>query len=105
MLRFLIRFIGLFLFAAAFVAAIADGTRSIVDRELTLTATGQAIALFSPDAATRWQEVLTGIWPPLADPALGWLLAQPAALVFGLLGLALMLVGRPKPRMIGLARS
>lgn len=105
MLRFLFRFFGLFLFAGAFVALIADGTRSIVDRQLFLTSTDQAIAMFSPDAASRWQDWLAALWPPLADPGLAWLLAQPAALVFGVLGLAFMAIGRPRAGVIRLARS
>lgn len=105
MLRFLIRSIGVVIFAGAFVAAVADGTRSIVGHELSWTSTAQAIGLFWPNAVGRWQEAVGSLWPPLWDPVLVWILAQPAALVFGVAGLLLMALGRARPRVIRLSRA
>lgn len=105
MLRFLIRSVGVVVFAAAFVAGVADGTRSIVGHELFWTSAGDAIGLFWPNAVGRWQESLIGLWPPLWDPALAWILAQPAAVVFGVTGLLLLALGRARPRVIRLSRA
>jgi hypothetical protein len=105
MLRFLVRLIGVFLFAAAFIALVGDGTRSIVGRTLSLTSTADAIGLFWPNAVAGWHRGLEAVWSPLSDPLLTWITAQPAVLIFGVLGILLMALGRPRPRMIRLSRA
>jgi hypothetical protein len=106
MIRFLFRFLGLLLLAAAFITLVIDGTKSIAGRGLTVTPFGQywndihstSLQLLQP-ALER--HVAEWLWDPVALN----ILTAPAWLVLGLLGAVLMLIGRKKRRPIGYARD
>jgi len=100
MLRFLVRFAGFWVFAAALVAAVIDGAKSIAASEPVLTPLGHAWSQLAPDSLAQAQlAVETELGQPwLWELVAGWLLAAPTWLVLGLLGLILMLLGRRRSR-------
>jgi hypothetical protein len=105
-MRLVLRFVGLLAFALAFVFVIYDGTRSIADRELRLV----TLDRFWSDAHGPSLEALRALkqdWLPDAvwRYAMSPVLEQPAALVFLVLGIVLLLLGRPKKPMIGYTRE
>lgn len=97
MIRFLFRFVGLWILAGAFVALVLDGVRSIASSEIVTTPLGVTWLATSPDSLTRFQSfvearVSAGVWETLVVPVLG----APLFVVAGVLGLLLMLIGRPR---------
>lgn len=105
MIRGLFRFVGLLLLAAGFIFLIYDGQRSIADQTLRLT----RLTEFWNDMHQASQQALRSAveshWPWLWDHAVKVLLDQPTFAVFGVVGLILMLVFRPRRRLIGYARD
>ncbi|MFC5067701.1 hypothetical protein [Flaviflagellibacter deserti] len=99
-MRFLVRMIGVFLFAAAFVALVIDGTRSIAGNALYLSSLGESVKLVWPNGMEAIENSLRSLYESLWDPAGSWLFAQPAFVVLGLAGLFLMLIGRRRPRVV-----
>jgi len=102
MVRFVYRFIGLWLLAGAFVAFVVDGTRSISAARFVLTPFGVAWDSLHPatfDAMRTWVEGnLPGwVWNPII---LGVLLT-PLWVVLGVLGLILLIIGQKRERSIG----
>jgi hypothetical protein len=106
MIRFLLRFIGLLLLALAFIFVIYDGMKSIADKDLVLTKIGQfwidvhtsSMQLFQA-AVERYTSA--DVWRLAVQP----ILDQPAAAVFGIIGILLILLGRKKKALIGYARD
>lgn len=97
-LRFLFRLIGTCIIAAGFVALVIDGTRSIADGALTLTAFGDLLSGIDPDLPANAQGFIQGgIAPWLWDPVALWILAQPSFAVLAVFGATLVLAGR-RPR-------
>jgi hypothetical protein len=100
MIRFLLRFAGFWVFAAALVAAVIDGAKSIAASEPVLTPLGEAWAQLAPtglrDAQFAIEEQLGQPW--LWDLLTQWVLAAPAWLVLGIFGLILMLLGQRRRR-------
>jgi hypothetical protein len=106
MIRFVLRFIGIVSLALAFVFFVYDGVKSIADHGVYATRIEQF-----------WTEVNSGSLQALRDsveqaigaPLWRWvvqpLLNQPVALVFGVLSLILILLGRKKKPLIGYARD
>jgi hypothetical protein len=98
MLRFLARFLGFWLVAAALVAAVVDGAKSIADSALVLTplsATWTALAGIGADAPA--DPALPALpWP--ADLALAWLMAAPTVAVLAVPGVALLILGAKRRR-------
>jgi hypothetical protein len=106
MIRFLLRFIGLLLLALAFIFVVYDGIRTISDGTLLITKTNYV-----------WNAVHDGslrALQALVEQKLGqeaWqlgiapVLDQPAAAVFGVLGIVLIVLGRKKKPLIGYARD
>jgi hypothetical protein len=90
MIRFLIRAIGYFALAGAFVSATVDGTRSIASAALTWTSIGAALERAAPAAQAWMQAGLGRVHPALWDSGAALLLRAPLALA--LLGLGLLLV-------------
>ena len=106
MIRFLFRFIGLWILAAGFVALVRDGTKSIAGN-----------AVFTTKLADDWNnihasslELLKALFERYAG-ASGWeivstyVLAAPTWLVLGILGSILILIGRKKKALIGYGRD
>ena len=104
MIRFLMRFLGLWVLAAGFIFLIYDGTKSIAGNAIFLTKVQDvwgSVHQASLLAAKPALEHLSGfLWNPLMTT----FLYQPVALVLGVLGLIMMLLGRKKQALIGYGR-
>ena len=106
MIRFLFRFLGLLVLAAAFILVVYDGARFIANGILEPTSVGyvwasvhqNSLLLFQPAVerhAAPW------LWQSLIQP---YFLEQPAALFLLIIGVILILLGRRKKPLIGYAR-
>ena len=106
MIRFVLRLLALVILAAAFILLIYDGAKSIADSSIHVYKLEQlwsdlhGASLQSLQALTD-RRVSVQIWPLIARPVL----EQPAWLVFGIIGIILMLLGRKKKPLIGYARN
>jgi hypothetical protein len=100
MIRFLFRFVAFWLLAAALVALIVDGAKSIAASELVTTPLGLAWSQLAPTSLIQTQfaieEHLGQPW--LWDVLTEWVLSAPVWATVGLLGLILMLLGRRRRR-------
>lgn len=106
MIRAVLRFLGLLSLAAGFIFLVYDGARSIVDSGLRLYKISQAWSDVHQASLTALQPLLErrlGAWA--WDPVAVMVLQQPIWLVFGLLGIVLLLLGRRKKPLIGYARG
>jgi hypothetical protein len=106
MIRFLLRFIGLLLLALAFIFVVYDGIRTISDGALLITKTSyvwNAIHEGSLRALQALVEQKLGAeaWQIGVAP----ILDQPAELIFCVLGIILIVLGRKKKPLIGYARD
>src|SRR5437763_633085 len=106
MIRFLLRFIGLLLLALAFIFVIYDGMKSIADRTIYATSIMQFwtdIQVGSLQAFQALVERTAGaqLWKVGVTPVLD----QPAAAVFAIVGVLMILLGRKKKPLIGYARD
>ncbi|TCK30496.1 hypothetical protein EV667_0586 [Ancylobacter aquaticus] len=95
MIRFLFRFVGLWVLAGAFVALVLDGVRSIASSEIVTTPLGVTWLAVSPDLLARFQAFVEGsvsvtAWEYLVVPVLG----APLFAVLGVAGALLLLIGR-----------
>lgn len=98
MLRFLARFLAMWLLAGALVALVVDGARTISSGELVLTPIAELWEQVGPgslEAARSAVETSVGAW--LWDPVLVWVLQAPAFIFLVVLGSLLLWVGQ-KPR-------
>jgi hypothetical protein len=105
MIRFLLRFIGLWLLAGAFIFLVYDGTKSIAGKAIMLKSfeeTWNDVSASSLAALPPLIERYAGAW--LWDPVLRSILGAPTWLVLGVLGIAFMILGRKKKPLIGYAR-
>ena len=106
MIKFLLRTLGLFGLAAAFVLVIYDGTKSIAGSAFVYTPLGQiwtnihskSLQLFEAGVSRHVSQV---VW----DSVVLNVLTAPAWLVFAILGAILMVIGRKKRPLIGYARD
>lgn len=106
MFRFLFRFAGFLILAAAFVAAVYDGTKSIGGGQLYVTRLGDTWNAIDPASLQQLQPTVERYLAPwMWDPVVLGILMAPTWLVFGLLGSVLILLGRKKKPLIGYARS
>jgi hypothetical protein len=105
MIRSLLRMIGVIFIAAAFILVVYDGARSIADSRLYLYKLGQLWTDIHAASLQSAQVKVQDSLPAVAwDPVITTVLDQPAWLVFGIIGIVLILLGRkPKP-LIGYAR-
>jgi hypothetical protein len=95
-MRFIIRLIGVVLFAAAFVILVIDGTRSIAGNDLYLSSLAEGLDLLWPGSVESIRSIFGGFW----DPVGAWMFNRAAFVVLGILGLALMLLGRAPPQYV-----
>jgi hypothetical protein len=105
-MRFILRFIGLWLLAGAFVALIIDGTASIAAGNMRFNTFGQTwdnIHQDSKPAVKAFLDRRAGPW--LWKSGVQVVLDQPTWLVLGAMGTVLVLLGRKKARLIGYARD
>jgi hypothetical protein len=106
MIRFLLRFVGLWILAAGFVFFVYDGTKSIAGSALYTTKLGDTWGVVHSASLQMLQPAIerhVAVW--LWDPVALSVLTAPTWLVFGVLGAALILLGRKKKPLIGYARS
>ena len=97
MLRFLSRFIGLWLLAGALVALVVDGAKSIAAGSVVTTPLGALWYAVSPESLNAAQAgIQRNVLPFLWDPVIQTVLEAPGFVVFGILGILLMLAGRKK---------
>ncbi|MBS0247303.1 MAG: hypothetical protein JSR61_11835 [Proteobacteria bacterium] len=105
MIRFLLRALGLFGLAAAFVLVIYDGTKSIAGNRLFLTSVGDLWTLINAKSLAAIQPLVSPyangvLWDPVAKTFLSW----PAWAVLGVIAILFLLLGRPRRPLIGYAR-
>jgi hypothetical protein len=106
MIRFVFRFIGLWILAAGFVALVRDGTKSIAGNAVFITrlaedwnnihdtSLGQLKTLVERYAGAQ-------VW----ELASLYVLAAPTWLVLGIIGSLFILIGRKKKPLIGYGRD
>ena len=105
MIRFLFRFLGLILLAAAFILVIYDGTKSIAGNSLALTTVQALWELISPASLAKLKPLIVPyagglLWDPLTVSVL----SAPAWSLLGAAGILLLFFGRKKKPLIGYAR-
>jgi hypothetical protein len=106
MIRFVFRFIGLWILAAGFVALVRDGTKSIAGNAIfvtSLTDDWTNIHNSSLDALRSLVERYGGA--PAWEVMSLYLLARPTWLVLGIIGSIFILIGRKKKPLIGYGRD
>lgn len=106
MIRFVFRFIGLWVLAAGFVALVRDGTKSIAGNAVFITRLGEDwnnLHSTSLDALKAALERYAGPWA--WDLTTQYLLAPPSWLVLGIIGSVFILIGRKKKPLIGYGRD
>jgi hypothetical protein len=92
MLRFASRFLGFWLVAAALVAGVVDGAKTIAASSLTLTSVAETWGLIQAAAGgPPAMEPIAARWP--LDVALEFLLAAPTVVVLGTLGAFFLIIG------------
>ena len=99
-MRFLVRFVGVFVFAAAFVMFIIDGTRSIAGNAVYISSLADGLALVWPNAVAGLEAALRSVSTWLWDPVGAWIFAQPAFAALGILGLLLLFIGRKRREVV-----
>ncbi|HTT47047.1 MAG TPA: hypothetical protein VMG39_03485 [Pseudolabrys sp.] len=105
MIRFLFRFLGLILLAAAFILVIYDGTKSIAGNSLTLTTVQALWELINPAGLAKLKPLIVPYARGLLwDPVTVSILAAPAWSLLGIAGIVLLFLGRKKKPLIGYAR-
>jgi hypothetical protein len=105
MIRFLFRFLGLILLAAAFILVIYDGTKSIAGSSLSLTTVQALCGLINPGSLAKLKPLVEPYAGGLLwDPVTVSILAAPAWSLLGIAGILLLLLGRKKKPLNGYAR-
>lgn len=105
MIRFVLRFAGLFALAAAFVAVLYDGTKTIAAGQMYITPFQDIWTYLHPESLQWLQTTVQAraaawVW----NSAFITVLTAPAGLVLAVIGALLMLLGRRKRPLIGYAR-
>jgi hypothetical protein len=106
MIRFLLRFTGLWILAAAFIFFIYDGTKSIAGQAMIMKPFGETWNDIHSTSLQLLQPAIErhiALW--LWDPVVLSVLTSPTWLVLGVVGIVLIIVGRKKKPLIGYARD
>lgn len=94
MLRFVLRFLGILIFAASFIALISDGVRSLAADRVLFTPLGQTwFSLHSGSLNLSQAVVQRYVHPYVWDPMIQTVLLWPTFAVGGVVGILLMLAG------------
>jgi hypothetical protein len=104
MIRFLFRFVGFLILAAAFAALVYDGMKTIAGSEIHLTSLQTTWTNLHPASLQTLQPTLERHAAWLWDPFMANVLAAPTFLVLGVIGSLLLLIGRKKRPLIGYSR-
>jgi hypothetical protein len=105
MIRFILRFFGLWILAAAFVFLVYDGTKSIAAGMVLTKPFGETWNDINSNSLLLLQPAIerhAAVW--LWDPVMLSILTAPTWLVLGVIGIILILLGRKKKPLIGYAR-
>jgi hypothetical protein len=105
MIRFLFRFVGLFLLAGAFVAFVYDGTKTIAGNNVYVTKLGDSWNAVHSASLQAVETVTKTRAEWLWNAVTLYVLPAPTWLVLAILGALLILVGRRKKALIGYARD
>lgn len=105
MIRGIFRLLGLLLLAGGFIFLVYDGARSIADQTLRITRLGELWNDLNQASQQAFRAMIDGISPWLWNGAVKVVLNQPTWAVLGVVGIFLMLVFRPKRRLIGYGRD
>lgn len=106
MIRFLLRFIGLLLLAAAFILVIYDGTKSIAANNLFFTSVRTLWDLVNAGSLAMLRPLISPyVGGILWDPVMVSILAAPACSLLGFFGIVFILLGRRRKPLIGYVRS
>ena len=105
MIRGFFRLIGLLLLAGGFLFLVYDGARSIADQTIRLTRLGEFWNDVNQGSQVAAQKAVEGLSPWLWNTPGKFLLDQPTWAVLGIIGILLMLIFRPKARLIGYGRD
>lgn len=106
MIRGLFRLLGLLLLAGGFIFLVYDGARSIADQAARLTSLEQTWSDLHQTSLAALRPLIEGTlgswsWAYVLNP----LLQKPTFVVLGIAGLLLLLLFRPRKRLIGYARD
>ncbi len=93
MLHFIARTLGMWLLAAAVVAGVVDGMKSIATSHVVLTSSGQFWATVSPSSLASAQASLHRLSPNLWESVVAPALHVPVWGVFLALGILFMVLG------------
>jgi hypothetical protein len=105
MIRFLLRLIGLFSLAAAFILVIYDGTKSIAGNGVSITSVRALWELINAASLARVEPLLKPYAGGLLwDPLMIGILSAPSWALLGVFGIFLVLLGRKRRPLIGYAR-
>jgi hypothetical protein len=105
MIRFLLRFIGLWTLAAAFIFLVYDGTKSIASNALFFTRVKDVWGSIHQTSLIALQPNLESIAGFLWDPGMTTLLDAPVTVALLILGVILLLLGRKRRPLIGYGRD
>jgi hypothetical protein len=105
MIRFVFRFVGLWLLAAAFIFVVYDGTKSIADKAFEVTSLEKTWNEVSSQSLQALQPTIERNAKWLWDPLMLRLLATPTWAILGVLGVLLIIAGRKKKPLIGYGRD
>ena len=105
MIRFVFRFVGLWILAAGFVALVRDGTKSIAGNAVFITRLSEDWSNLHPASLASIQPAIERHTPWLWDPVMLGVLAAPTWLVLGIIGSIFILIGRKKKPLIGYGRD
>ena len=98
------RLLGLLTLAGAFAAGVIDGARTLADQRLELTPLGATLAYVLRDKFAALPALVGKISPKLWDPVLLSVLYAPTFLALALLGVALMILTRPRGERAAIGR-
>src|SRR5262245_32171833 len=105
MIRFLLRFLGLWILAAAFIFLVYDGAGWVANGVLNSFEVEQLWSSIHQNSLQSLEPTVTHISGWLWNPVVITVLKQPVWLVFGIIGVVLILLGRKKKPLIGYVRD
>ena len=106
MIRFLLRFFGLWILAAAFIFLVYDGAGWVANGALNSVRVDQLWSNIHQNSLSLLQPAVEhNVSPWVWNAAIMTVLEQPVWLVFGIIGGLLILLGRKKKPLIGYARD
>ncbi|QOZ29411.1 hypothetical protein CI1B_86420 [Bradyrhizobium ivorense] len=105
MIRGFFRLIGLLLLAGGFVFMVYDGARYVADQSLRFTRFGQFWNDIHQSSQAAFRAWVEGVAPWVWNDVVRVILEQPVFAVLGIAGLLLMILFRPRKRLIGYTRD